>query len=72
MQKNTAKKLKISKKTVATLNRSEMNAAKGGNTQQQTCVSYQSALNRCPSVNGYNCGVGTGSLASKSGFRCCN
>ncbi len=67
MQKNTAKKLKISKKTVATLNRSEMNTAKGGNT-----TSYQTAMNQCPSVNGYQCGSGTASAFSRSGFRCCN
>jgi hypothetical protein len=65
MKKNTAKKLKISKKTVATLNRTEMNAAKGGNTQT-ACTTYQTGVGTCPTNN--TCGLPT-NLTSKATCR---
>ncbi len=52
MKKNTEKKLKISKKTVATLNRTEMDHAKGGNSYVsyvQACGSGPNTLAGCPS-----------------------
>lgn len=53
------KKLKISKTTVASLNRTEMSNAKGGNWN--TYGSYQSALQtNCPAPSQQTCGCGGG------------
>lgn len=44
MKKNTVKKLKINKKAVATLNKTEMDNAKGGQTAGCSYISY---VQRC-------------------------